>query len=153
MGCDIHGPVIYARQDDRLVTSARRIMELGQFGRDYRLFAILANVRNDDSVTPIAEPRGFPPDGVDYFGYEASDWDGSTAKAIASGCGAPHREVLMDSCHSLSWLTTDEVVEAQKRYVHSAVLANTMLMMAILNMRTLEANGYSDVRMIFCFDS
>lgn len=54
MGCDIHVFVEYRGPDGwRYV---------GQYhpGRDYTMFGLLAGVR-DESVSPVVEPRGFPP--------------------------------------------------------------------------------------------
>lgn len=43
-------------------------------GRDYALFATLANVRNNGNITPISEPGGLP-DGLSSFvKKEADDW-------------------------------------------------------------------------------
>lgn len=64
--------------------------------RDYDAFAILADVRNEADFTPIAEPRGLPPDFVrgadDDLGdhslswvtlaeLEAYDWDATVIKS------------------------------------------------------------------------
>jgi hypothetical protein len=60
MGCDIHVAIEmrYGHMPDRWF-----LHSTPHIWRDYHLFAKLANVRNyeDYSITPIAEPRGFPP--------------------------------------------------------------------------------------------
>lgn len=79
MGCDIHPYVevrqqegwqkvhdifenAYFREDDPLDDWNRPTSDRPYFGRNYTLFAILAGVRNYHEVSPIAQPRGVPPD-------------------------------------------------------------------------------------------
>ena len=99
MGCDIHG-VLQTRygQNDTWRTECEI-----ERGRNYRLFAVLAGVRNGygfagvkthDPVGPIAEPRGLPGDferdGDEHNWYfdERKTWMGD---------------------HSFSWLTLAEM--------------------------------------------
>ena len=65
-------------------------------GRDYSLFAVLADVRNYADVTPIAPPRGLPKDVSDVT-REASDRYGIDG-------------------HSHSWFTLKELFEAEAKY-------------------------------------
>jgi hypothetical protein len=67
-----------------------------RISRDYDLFAKLADVRNDDEITPIAEPRGLPDDLSFTTKFDADYWgrDG----------------------HSHSWLTGKELAEALRWY-------------------------------------
>ncbi len=62
-------------------------------GRDYRLFAMLANVRNDGSITPIADltSRGVPTDASEEYQRLVKQWgvDG----------------------HSHTWVTMEEVFD------------------------------------------
>jgi hypothetical protein len=44
--------------------------------RDYRLFAILADVRNDCENIPISEPKGIPEDASEVVKSEIAVWDG-----------------------------------------------------------------------------
>lgn len=61
-------------------------------GRDYDLFAVLADVRNSNHVEPIEPPRGIPAD-ADYDVEEA------------------HKKWGLDA-HSASWFTVAEILEA-----------------------------------------
>lgn len=54
-------------------------------GRNYNLFAILANVRNGhgfagsdtgDGFVPMAEPRGVPDDATDFYKHQVEEWGG-----------------------------------------------------------------------------
>lgn len=80
MGCDIHTQFQKKTPDgwDNIETQY-------QEDRHYQLFAVLADVRNDGTVNPIAKPRGFPYDFV-----KNSKWLGD---------------------HTFSWLTGRELVE------------------------------------------
>jgi len=64
--------------------------------RNYLLFAILANVRNDGSITPIAEPRGLPADMNSYIAEKAKSWE--------------------DDGHSMSYFTLQELEDANDDY-------------------------------------
>jgi hypothetical protein len=44
--------------------------------RNYALFSILANVRNDSENKPISEPRGLPEDISEVVKSESDRWDG-----------------------------------------------------------------------------
>ena len=58
MGCDIH-IATEMRHNGRW----RRVrLDQEYDGRNYRLFAMLADVRNSYGIAPIAEPRGLPDD-------------------------------------------------------------------------------------------
>ncbi len=59
--------------------------------RNYEVFAILANVRNDGNVTPIADPRGLPED------------------CTHSGTGGREADYEYGD-HSFSWLTLRELL-------------------------------------------
>lgn len=58
-------------------------------GRNYSLFAALANVRNDGYIEPISESRGLPGDVSKVVKEESDFWDGNG--------------------HSHSWLTAKEL--------------------------------------------
>ena len=106
--------------------------------RDYDVFALLANVRNDNRYVSISEPRGWP--SVEWFGghdpWEMEDHGDS------------------DGCHSASWVSTDELVGAQKFYTSIGDGNPSQDMMhAITMMRGYEhAYPNTEVRLVFCFD-
>lgn len=66
MGCDIH--IWIEKRVDGQWQPAEDYQEEGLYqsdiyqGCNYRLFAVLADVRNSDDVKPIAPPRGVPQD-------------------------------------------------------------------------------------------
>lgn len=64
--------------------------------RDYELFSILANVRNDGEIIPISEPRGFPEDASNEVEDEYMNW-GSDA-------------------HSASYMTLKELMDNVEKY-------------------------------------
>lgn len=95
MGTDIHGFLESRYRSDQ---SWFREIEI-EDSRNYRTFAVLANVRNGygfagvpthRAVEPIAEPRGLPDDRTKGHGEDA-DWEFGD--------------------HSQSWLTVAEVAE------------------------------------------
>ena len=63
--------------------------------RNYTVFSVLANVRNDGYVTPISEARGLPKDATHATGVDED--------------GRPREEYEYGE-HSRSWLTLDEVL-------------------------------------------
>ena len=78
MGCDIHAIIERKRPDG----SYSWWINAGDpdIDRSYELFSVLAGVRNDLNIKPIAEPRGLPEDVtsimrdwfVDYGGHSPS---------------------------------------------------------------------------------
>jgi hypothetical protein len=86
VGCDIH---CYAEQK---VRGGWRMMR-GKYPirrRDYRIFAFLADVRNDEGIPPIAQPRDLPDD-------------------ISDGVVAGFEKC--DDAHSISWLSVSELLD------------------------------------------
>jgi hypothetical protein len=89
MGCDIHA-VFQARASEG---EPWRDIETAYEGwRNYELFAVLADVRNQFGVQPIASPRGLP-----------------TGFAMGGDCGEDHADTWMGD-HSHSWLTGAELL-------------------------------------------
>lgn len=84
MGCDIH-----------LHTEVKINGKWHHYGcpnimRSYRLFAMLAGVRNYDDIEPIAQPRGLPVDATELTKLDCEHWD-------ADG-------------HSHSWIGSSEIL-------------------------------------------
>lgn len=59
--------------------------------RNYSLFSVLADVRNNYNIKPIATPKGLPIDVSDIVRKESDEWDGDG--------------------HSHSWLTLKELLD------------------------------------------
>jgi len=142
MGADCHDFFIEQRYD-----GLSKWWYVGQIetDRDYIAFGVLAGVREDG--LDYIEPRGYP----ENMSYQTQDHAQPTD---ADG------EVTWSDCHSATWLTTDEMVEAQVNYM--AALRDrgitdsqpyAALEMAICVMRLAEERGGKDVRAIFCFDN
>lgn len=103
------------------------------FGRNYRCFALLADVRNDGNVQPIAEAKGLPADVTDavlgeyvcngenldadviarYRGYGSTDtrlglsnpdWHSASSHTLADLERADGNAV----CHNEGWVTPEE---------------------------------------------
>ena len=159
MGCDIHGPEIWARHKMSHGYWTDHVATL-DWQRDYLLFAIIANVRNDGRVAPVVEARGFPDADWWSMSFDKARF-GYPTEAVSSdegteGCCRIHAHVYDDDCHSASWLTIDEVAEAQRKYVRysdnrtgSHDLAQALALMTVEKERDPDA----DIRLLFCFDN
>lgn len=108
MGCDIH-LYVEVHKDNQWCTAHQWVIEDGWFttndnrfdpDRNYRLFAMLANVRNGygfggvdtgDELHPIDEPRGLPDDLAPETYQMAQSWS--------------------DDGHSHSWFTVQELLD------------------------------------------
>jgi len=94
MGCDIH-LWVEKRDFDGRWQPAEAYSEDGLYqselyhGRSYKLFSLLAGVRSDGSIEPIAEPRGLPQDMSQILYDLAPDY----------------------ADHSHSWLTLRELLD------------------------------------------
>lgn len=89
MGCDIH-----------LHTEIKVNGKWEHYGnpsvdRNYRLFALMAGVRNDLGVVPICEPKGLP---NDLAAVTAMDYDRMSSDA-----------------HTPSWFGKDELIAFEQR--------------------------------------
>jgi hypothetical protein len=158
MGCDIHGPEIWSRHNswtDHVATL--------HWTRNYLLFAIIADVRNDGLLRPVSEPKGFPPETWWSYSWDATRFGHPLAKSDDLSCGNPdcncvrlHEHYYDADCHSASWLTIEEVAEAQRTYVRysqdhrrSDDLAQALALMSVEKERDPDA----DIRLLFCFDN
>lgn len=121
MGCDIHA-VIERKAHYGWLNSGDP-----DIGRNYEMFAALADVRNRDGIKPAAEPRGFPAfvgwsqysDGERWMQF--SDWDARPCSEIVSEA----ERYGLDG-HSHSWLTLAEI----KAYDTEQVIHDTRLVLA-----------------------
>jgi hypothetical protein len=82
MGCDIHAFAEKRTGEkwEQLKNCFKQSWDksLGDeidLGRNYELFAFLANVRNDYDLKPISEPKGVPEDSSDGYRKEVEGWD------------------------------------------------------------------------------
>lgn len=152
MGCDIHGPEVWGIRSWGTTNTTRRIASL-QWDRDYACFGAIAGVR-DDGVECVAQPRGFPEAGWFAYSWDAARFAGDSDAGIIDSCEGEHLHHYNTSvCHSASWLSTAEVAQAQKNYVDVVYHPSNDLALALVIMRTAESLGYTDVRLLFCFDS
>lgn len=104
----------------------------GQYDwRDYRIFALLADVRNGDGVEPLAAPRGLPAD------FDVDDARGPNH--------LEHGGMWMGD-HSHSWLTVAEL-SAHQDWPEDAMFAQDFLP-AIAKLGEPDA-----VRIVFGFDN
>lgn len=86
MGCDIHA--FAERKSEGKWKQIKREFKHNTFGegyyfedeldmgRNYELFAFLADVRNSDGIIPISQPKGIPEDASLGYLAEVEDWDG-----------------------------------------------------------------------------
>ena len=141
MGCDIHAH-IEVKVEDKW-----RHFSTPSVERNYRLFALMAGVRNYDEIEPIAEPKGLPEDityltKIDYEGWKLD-------------------------AHDESFLTVRELVELDRRWryyrnelknwKHIEIIFHTYIFGGSLtgwyqypqdNTRNIE-----DLRVVFWFDN
>lgn len=136
MGCDIHAVI----EIDTGYGFADYHGEAFEFpvGRNYTLFALLANVRNYGSMSFIAEPRGIPTDISRETEELFASWE-------ADG-------------HSHSWVTFQEletyitnIVDSTNKEENFCRIrdANFYLIMEVLA----QKYGGEKVRLVFCFDN
>lgn len=138
MGCDIHMHVeVKLKGSDEW-----QHLNNPYVGRYYNLFALMAGVRNDGSITPLAEPRGLPSDMSAVTKWDAENWE--------------------DDMHSASWLDRKEIGKLQKWWEkqedkHKECLwFETEIMGNYLACDSYTGKlprGVEDVRLVFWFDS
>lgn len=142
MGCDIH-LLIQVRRDGAWEDYDTGLDEHLYWQlwepRSYDTFALLADVRNDGSVTPISRPRGIPDD------FECEDYRTSIHSRLGL-VGDVERNGKDLGDHSHSWVTLAElcaVPEADRtRWVPGYWLAELC-----------SIGAPEDVRLVFGFDS
>jgi len=140
MGCDIHLYIEYKDKkpalEDGYVPGWQSYGNRINPGRNYALFALMANVRNygDEKLPVLVERRGMPDDvsyttmndnriyisddeGEDYVSMEtAKRWVKSgSSKFINNNDGNP-TWVTQPDWHSHSWLTTSEFESVLNKY-------------------------------------
>lgn len=105
--------------------------------RNYALFAVLAGVRNDFGITPIAQPRGLPPD---------CDLKGGCAVIDETELCQDLRPIspaeLMSEFYSHSFLLLSELLNCEYEL-------GTDLFAPLERMRRL--GPASEIRVVFCF--
>jgi hypothetical protein len=111
MGADVHGWLEqrYTRHDGSF--APWRKVEKIDDSRNYSLFAALANVRNDGSITPFGEPRGLPEDYVPFEGKDCEE-HGAGCEGGDDSCYRSGSDWWATTCdgHSLTWFTLDELI-------------------------------------------
>ena len=135
MGCDIHlfpeklvdGKWVYLHEDLCYVGNAD--------GRDYRLFALLANVRNPGYVLPLAMPRGLPDDLSD------------TTQLVM--------DKRAEDYHSHSFFHAEELEAAADNGAFNIVPKQWSSFASFVDelCRNTADGTKRDVRLVFCFDN
>lgn len=105
MGCDIHSNWQLKNNNDDWET----VEELDCW-RNYTLFAILANVRNNGFVIPISEPRGLPKDLYCVF-KEPEDYIGFGNYCCCNKISDSYQKERSYVDHSYSWLLSSEIID------------------------------------------
>jgi len=90
MGCDIH-----FHQEVKINGTWHHYRELS-IERNYRLFALMAGVRNYGKVEPVAEAKGLPEDITFLTRYSYERWK--------------------DDYHHATWLDAEEIKEIIQKY-------------------------------------
>ena len=143
MGCDIHA-IVQAKTD----SGWKDIPTKWDQDRHYFLFGWLAGVRNMD-VTPLAQPRGLPPD----FSVIDGDLHPSTLDVLKDWeVSAPDSDGVMGRWmgdHSRSWLTADEILATPPPQSPGD---GDVLAYFVDEIRRLKAE-HGEVRIVFGFDS
>lgn len=111
MGCDIHAVVerkVTNRDEDGTPYSSRWVSAGDpDFGRNYELFAVLADVRNYDDIQPVSEPKGLPSFKGRHEEYGWLQWHDYDEKP--SRLFEYHYEDNYEDAHSASWLSLAEI--------------------------------------------
>ena len=97
-------------------------------GRNYYLFSVLADVRNDGSMDPISQPRGIPEDASYPYKMLLKTWEGDY--------------------HSASYFTLEELLKVDwDKYDYIDGFSET-----IEKMKGINADPW-DIRCVFFFDN
>lgn len=99
-------------------------------GRNYYLFSILADVRNDGTIDPISYTKGIPKDSSFGYAYETKKWEGDG--------------------HSHSYFTLKELLEVDWSSYDKEYLSE--FMETIEKMKSIDDNP-EKVRCCFFFDN
>jgi len=108
MGCDIHAYIEYKFSDNNFT----EVISDGEisFGRDYELFGILAGVRGMNK--PIISPRGFP--------------TANNSPMPPNWYVSEQYFKYIDSHHSATWLTLDELKRVRSEYLKEMIIFNNI---------------------------
>jgi len=131
MGCDIHLHV------EVKINGKWEHWTNPSVDRNYDLFAKMAGVRNNGSITPISEPKGLPKDlsVVTQFAYEYEK----------------------DDAHTESWLNRDEIKELaqwyENTYPRGISLECSILHSYCVGYSFKDKMYHEDARFVFWFDN
>ena len=141
MGCDIHLYIEYKSKNNNedIRNNWRSFGQKINPGRNYALFALMANVRNYDCILPVPQVRGFPEDAAYYSSNDnriyitdtpgedcvtmelAEQWvESGSSEFINNQRGEP-TWVTHPDWHSHSWLTTGEFETVLNKYLELEV--------------------------------
>lgn len=120
MGCDMH-----AILEEKNAKGKWEMLESYDVDRQYALFANLADVRNDGTIAPICQPKGWPVDGSLGAQKLREHWDSDG--------------------HSASWLTGAELAAHRFNYDGTPLLLHDWL-------NDIARAGEENQRLVFCFD-
>lgn len=96
-------------------------------GRNYGLFAFLADVRNDGGIEPLDEPRGISKDASDSYLWACSAWSGIS--------------------HSHSWFLLEELLKVDRSFWSEINCESFIEMLDMIDVDPIE------IRICFFFDS
>ena len=128
MGCDIHSIIEQKIKGSDMWVIAAEIY----IPRDYQLFTVLANVRNEYKYTKklkvIADPKGLPDEFSYRFEKMLAEWEGDG--------------------HSHSWLTFREL----EKYNDKDIILKKHLFYIFMTMAS-HCYGKKNIRIVFFFDN
>jgi hypothetical protein len=136
MGCDIH-TILQKKEKGKWVDK-----EVLDIDRNYDLFGILADVRNNSGLKPIKEPRGLPAD----FEIVNKYYHPTNLKL----CFYDDQLGYFIGEHTYSWLTLKEVQHYPWERVIKKLCYNPGEFFGELFMRCRNLNRW---RIVFGFDS
>lgn len=156
MGCDIHMGFEKRRDvgwpwEAFAPSRTRNGVSLGYTGgRNYALFALLADVRNYYDITPLDRPRGYPADMSDRIRRSVND-ESSFEADEEEFDGLP---IGPPDGHSASWFTLKELLAVDRATpLLNADYATSMSTFWTL-VDELKQHGEPDnVRIVFDFDN
>ena len=80
--------------------------------RNYRLFYLLAGVRNEGDLTPVSDPKGLPSDVTEFVRGESEEWgsDGHSHSYLTLGEIKAHKDdegILKELIQRMEWRKKD----------------------------------------------
>lgn len=141
MGCDIHLHI------EVKVNGKWEHWSAPNVNRSYRLFALMAGVRNYYEIAPVAQPKGFPEDASALTKFDYENWG---ADAHSTSWLSGEELDLLDSRLKETLQPDDQYMGLEGDVFHTYVFGNGF------NVKKYPGDypvGVEDCRAVFWFDN